>query len=220
MMIRAVVFDFDGLILDTETSIWTVVCDAFDEHGCARPTIEEWATEIGTVGGLDVIAMLQARAEVDLDIDAVRAQMRARRDELLEREATRPGVEQWIEDAHARGFGVAIASSSPRDWVEPHLVRLGLRAHFTHLACHHAGLAAKPAPDTYLDACAALTVEPREAIAVEDSPHGVRAARAAGLRVVAVPNTVTAQMDLGEADLVVDSLADWSLARVLNALAD
>jgi beta-phosphoglucomutase-like phosphatase (HAD superfamily) len=102
--------------------------------------------------------------------------------------------------------------------VEPHLVRLGLRRHFAHLACHRDGLAAKPAPDTYLDACAALDVEPREALAVEDSPHGVRAARVAGLQVIAVPNPVTAQMDLGEADLVVGSLADWPIARVLDAL--
>jgi HAD superfamily hydrolase (TIGR01509 family) len=162
--------------------------------------------------------MLQSRATVALDAEAVRARMRARRDALLEREATRPGVQQWIDDAGARGFELAIASSSPRDWVEPHLVRLGLRPHFAHLACHHEELAPKPAPDTYLDACTALGVAPDEAIAVEDSPHGVRAARTAGLKVIAVPNPVTAQMDLAEADLVVASLAEWSLARVLDAL--
>ena len=113
------------------------------------------------------------------------------------------------------GSRLAIASSSEREWVEPHLRRLGLREHFTQFACYGRGLAPKPAPDTYVDACVRLGVSPADAIAVEDSPHGVDAARAAGLRVVAVPNPVTAQMDLSAADLVIASLAECSLADVL-----
>jgi HAD superfamily hydrolase (TIGR01509 family) len=215
MTVRAVVFDFDGLILDTETSSFESWCLAFEEHGCTPPTIEEWAAEVGTVGGLGVIALLESRAAMPLDVDALQIRRRAYRDDLLAREVARPGVIDWIDVAVGRGFGLAIASSSEREWVEHHLRRLGLRDHFAHLACYGTGLAPKPAPDTYLDACALLGVAPADAIAVEDSPHGVTAARAAGLRVVAVPNAVTAQMDLSAADLVITSLAECSLADVL-----
>ncbi len=219
MTIRAVVFDFDGLILDTETSIFASWCLAFEAHGCAPPTIEEWAAEVGTVGGLDVVALLESRAARPVDVDAMQLRRRAYRDDVLAREVARPGVADWIDDALARGFGLAIASSSEREWVEPHLRRLGLRDHFAHLACYGSGLAPKPAPDTYLEACVRLGVAPAHSIAVEDSPHGIDAARAAGLRVVAVPNTVTEQMDLSAADLVITSLAECSLADVLARFA-
>jgi HAD superfamily hydrolase (TIGR01509 family) len=162
-----------------------------------------------------VVALLESRAAVPVDVDTMQLRRRAYRDDVLAREVARPGVVDWIEDAIARGLGLAIASSSEREWVEPHLRRLGLHDHFTHFACYGRGLAPKPAPDTYLDACARLGVAPADAIAVEDSPHGVDAARAAGLRVVAVPNSVTALMDLSAADLVITSLAEYSLADVL-----
>jgi HAD superfamily hydrolase (TIGR01509 family) len=213
--IRAVVFDFDGLILDTETSIFESWRRAFDEHGCAPLTIDEWAVEVGTVRGLDIIGLLEARADRPVNVAAMQERRRAHRDELLADERARPGVVAWIDDARTLGFGVAIASSSEHEWVEAHLARLGLRDRFAHLACYSETLPAKPAPDTYLEACARLRVAPGDAIALEDSPHGVDAARAAGLRVVAVPNAVTEHMDLSAADLVITSLAERSLADVL-----
>jgi HAD superfamily hydrolase (TIGR01509 family) len=218
MTTRAIVFDFDGLILDTETSIWTSWCTAFAEHGCAPLTIEEWSAEVGTAGGLDIVHLFRTRAQGEVDVDAMQARRRAHRDELLARETLRPGVVEWISDASARGFGLAIASSSEYQWVDAHLSRLGVRDRFTHLACHSARLSPKPAPDTYLDACDMLGVAPKEAIAVEDSPYGVTAAQAAGLRVVAVPNAVTANMDLSHADLIAASLAGCPLADALQQL--
>jgi HAD superfamily hydrolase (TIGR01509 family) len=219
MTIKAVVFDFDGLILDTETSIWTAWCAAFEAHGCEPPTIEEWSAEVGTVGALDIVAMFRARAGAHVDVDAMHSRRRAHREELLAQEVLRPGVDNWLAEAENRGLGIAIASSSEYEWVDRHLCRLGLRDRFGHVACHGPELAPKPAPDTYLDACAALQVAPKDALAVEDSPHGVSAARAAGLRVVAVPNPVTARMDLTHADLVLASLADRPLGQVLPLLA-
>jgi HAD superfamily hydrolase (TIGR01509 family) len=219
MTIKAVVFDFDGLILDTETSIWTAWCAAFEAHGCEPPTIEEWADEVGTVGALDIDGMFRARVGPHIDMQAMHSRRRAHREELLAREVLRPGVDGWLAEAEARGLGIAIASSSAYEWVDGHLCRLAIRDQFGHVACHGPGLAPKPAPDTYLHACAALNVRPNDALAVEDSPHGVSAARAAGLRVVAVPNSVTARMDLTHADLVLASLADRSLGEVLTALA-
>jgi beta-phosphoglucomutase-like phosphatase (HAD superfamily) len=118
-----------------------------------------------------------------------------------------------------KGLPVGIASSSPPDWVEGHLERIQLRDRFAHLACHTLGIAAKPAPDLYRAACNALSVAPEDAIAVEDSPNGVTAAKRAGLFCVAVPNAVTARLDLSEADLVVPSLAACSFDDVVRALA-
>jgi HAD superfamily hydrolase (TIGR01509 family) len=143
---------------------------------------------------------------------------RSRRDELLARETVRPGVTEWLDEASAIGLGLAIASSSPRLWVEPHLERLGLRERFAHVVCFGPGIAGKPAPDTYLAACRALGVEPGRALAIEDSPHGVSAAKAAGLRCVAVPHAITEQLDLSHADVRLRSLSETTLGEVLAHL--
>jgi HAD superfamily hydrolase (TIGR01509 family) len=217
--VEAVVFDFDGLILDTEGPVFTAWQEEFEAHGCTPMTIDEWALEIGTAGGLDLVEMIRTRATVPFDEDAMHARRRARRDELLAEEVARPGVHEWLDAADALGLPLAIASSSPRDWVEPHLENLGLRHRFAALACFGAGVAGKPAPDTYLAACAAIAVEPRRAIAIEDSPHGVTAAKAAGLRCIAVPHEITARLDLSHADLRVPSLADVTLPEVLARFA-
>jgi HAD superfamily hydrolase (TIGR01509 family) len=214
-VIRAVVFDFDGVILDTEGPIFTVWREVFDAHGCPPLTVQEWSAEIGTVGGLDMITLLQERATRPVDEDAMHEWRRARRNELLAREVTRPGVREWLDEADALGLPLAIASSSPRDWVEPHLERLGLLERFGCVACFSDGIAPKPAPDSYLHACAALGVEPRNALAIEDSPHGVTAAKRAGLWCLAVPHAITAQLDLSHADAVLESLAGTSLRETV-----
>jgi len=219
MSIEALVFDFDGLSLDTEGPVFTAWREEFDAHGCPPLTIEEWSAEIGTTGGLDLVALIRARATRPVDEDALHHRRRVRRDELLLHETTRPGVHAWLDEADAAGLGLAIASSSPLDWVETHLARLGLRNRFAYLACFGFGITSKPAPDTYLAACAALGVEPAAAIAIEDSPHGVAAAKAAGLYCIAVPHEITEQLDLSGADLRLTSLADVSLREVLDSLA-
>lgn len=218
MSIRAIVFDFDGLILDTEGPVFTAWQEEFDAHGCPPLTIEEWAKEIGTVGGLDMVTLLRERATEPFDEHVMQERRRARRDELLEDESVRPGVLDWLDDADALGLACAIASSSETGWVYPHLDRLGLRERFAYIACYGDGIAAKPAPDPYLAACAGLGVAPADALAVEDSPHGVTAAKRAGLTCVAVPHEITAQLDLSGADVQLPSLATVRLRELLNQL--
>jgi HAD superfamily hydrolase (TIGR01509 family) len=214
-VIRAIVFDFDGVILDTEAPIFRAWNEEFEAHGCPLLTVEEWSAEIGTVQGLDLLALLRERATVEVDADAVAARRRARRDELLAQEALLEGVETWLDDAREAGIALAIASSSEAGWVEPHLQRLGVRHRFAHLACYRPGGRAKPAPDLYLAACAALGVAPAEALAIEDSPNGIAAAKAAGLVCVAVPHGLTESLDLSSADVVVPSLASVSLGEIV-----
>jgi HAD superfamily hydrolase (TIGR01509 family) len=216
---EALVFDFDGLILDTEGPVFRAWQEEFDAHGCPPLTIEEWSAEIGTSGGLDLVELIRTRATRPFDEAAMHSRRRGRRDELLAEESALPGVIAWLDDARELGLRVAIASSSESEWVEPLLHRLALRDRFGHVACFGTGLAAKPAPDTYRAACAALGVEPDAAIALEDSPHGIAAAKAAGLWCVAVPHAITETLDLSQADLVLQSLADVSLRDVLTMRA-
>ncbi|HET9729902.1 MAG TPA: HAD-IA family hydrolase [Acidimicrobiia bacterium] len=215
--IEAIVFDFDGLILDTEGPVFRAWQEAFVDHG-AELTLDEWVIQIGAVDVVDPEALLRARAQRPLDPDAMHARRRARRDELLAHEAVLPGVEDWLDEATALGLELAIASSSPFDWVHEHLDRLQLRDRFSVIACYDGRGRAKPAPDLYLAACAALNVAPAHAVAVEDSPNGVTAANAAGLHSVAVPHALTAQLDLSHADLIVESLAHVSLRDVISNL--
>jgi HAD superfamily hydrolase (TIGR01509 family) len=210
----------DGLILDTEGPVYTAWREEFAAHGCPPLTIEEWSAEIGTMGGLDLVGMIRARATRPFDEEAMHARRRGRCKELLDDETVQPGVVDWLDAAADHGLAVAIASSSQSQWVEPLLDRLGLRQRFGHIACYGDGLAAKPEPDTYRAACAALGVEPDAAIALEDSPHGVAAAKAAGLWCVAVPHAITEQLDLTQADLVLRSLADISLRDALRMRAE
>jgi HAD superfamily hydrolase (TIGR01509 family) len=216
--IRAVVFDFDGLILDTELPIFAAWCALFEDHGARPPTIEEWAAEIGTVNGLDLAGLLVERATIPVDLDEADVWRRAHRDLLLAEELARPGVERWLAEAEAAGMGLAIASSSPADWVLPLLERIGLHGRFRCVVNAEGPLRAKPAPDVYLDACARLGVDPSHALAVEDSPNGIAAAKAAGLRCVAVPHELTETLDLTAADLRLGSLAECTLAEAIARL--
>jgi HAD superfamily hydrolase (TIGR01509 family) len=219
--VRGVVFDFDGVILDTETPLVRGWAGVFSGYGCPPLTPAEWGTAIGTATRLDPVAILVDRAvRAGQVVDAVAARRAGRHavGELIAAEVVRPGVEAWLDEADRLGLATAIASSSPASWVEGHLDRLGLRRRFQVLACHRPGVAAKPDPDLYLEACAGLGLDGPEAVAVEDSPHGIAAAKAAGLRCVAVPNELTGQLDLGRADLVVEGLAEVGLAQVLERL--
>jgi HAD superfamily hydrolase (TIGR01509 family) len=216
--IEALVFDFDGLILDTELPIYRAWRALFEAHGAAPPTIEEWAAEIGTLNGLDLHGLLVARATRPVDLDEADVWRRAHRDLLLAEEQARPGVTDWLAEADALGLGVAIASSSEAEWVLPLLERIGLHARFRHVVTSGGELRSKPAPDTYLEACARLGIAPGNALAIEDSPHGIAAAKAAGLRCVAVPHELTETLDLSAADLRLRSLADCTLSEALARL--
>jgi HAD superfamily hydrolase (TIGR01509 family) len=218
MSVRALVFDFDGLILETELPTYTTWCAVFEEHGATPPTVEEWAVEIGTIGGLDLPGMLLERASRPVDLMEADGWRRAQRDLLLAEQQARPGVEDWLAEAEAAGLGVGIASSSEAEWVLPLLERIGLHTRFGYVVNAGGALRPKPAPDVYVEACARLGVDPTEALAIEDSPHGIAAAKAAGLRCVAVPHQLTEILDLSAADLRLTSLAECSLAEAIERL--
>ena len=206
---HAVVFDFDGLILDTESSAFHAWTAVYRHHGVEPFGLEEWAVNLGRHAHdgvrFDPLARLLADAP-HLDPAGVHAHRRALRDEQLAAERLRCGVERWLDAADGAGVPVAIASSSPIEWIEEHLAAHGIAGRFAHIVCAGGALAGKPEPAVYLEACRRLDVAPSLALALEDSPNGVAAAKAAGMACLAGPCAVTAPLDLSAADLVAPSL--------------
>lgn len=217
MVIRALVFDFDGLILETEGAVYQSWRELFQAHGHDLP-LSVWSDCIGRPEGFyDAMADLEKLAGQPLDRDALLARQRQRHYELLEAEEVLPGVEALIQEARDQGLKLAVASSSSQSWVTGHLARLGLNEPWNAICCRDDVVEAKPAPDLYLCAVRRLGVEPNEAIALEDSPNGAWAAKRAGLFCVAIPNSLTAQLGLDHADLRLTSLRNVSLAQLMQA---
>jgi len=215
--IRGLLFDFDGLLVDTETPSRLVWEELYREHGHELP-YDRWATLIGTIGApFDPFGHLEELVGRRLDEQALTTRRRAREYELIDLEELRPGVEEYFSDADRLGLRTAVVSSSDNDWIARHLGRLGhLEGLDTIVAANGDAARAKPRPDLYLEALDRLALEPHEGIAFEDSPNGVTAAKAAGLICVAVPNPMTATLALDDADLVVESLADFPLSKLLE----
>ena len=217
-MIRALVFDFDGLILETETPILQAWSEVYAEHGQRIP-MDKWHQILGGARvDFDPLEHLAALVGEGLDRDGIRTRRDARRTELIEALDVMDGVRDYIADAQRLGLRLAVASSSTRRWVLGHLERLGIHEHWDAVRCRDDVEHAKPAPDLYRAAVDALHVAPRDAVAFEDAPNGVAAAKAAGLWCVAVPNALTRDLDLSAADLRLGSLGDEPLERLLERL--
>lgn len=215
-MIRAIVFDFDGLIVDTEGPIFDAWRRIYRERGQDLP-MERWLTIIGTASGaFDPVRDLAARTGQPLDADELNALER-----LYYREATAlqqllPGVDEYLRDARQLHLRIAIASSSSRTWVTEHLDRFGIGHHFDAIVCREDVTRTKPDPELYQTALRSLQVDADAALALEDSSHGIRAAKAAGLFCVAVANPLTANLDLSQADLRLPSLSAMPLRSLID----
>jgi HAD superfamily hydrolase (TIGR01509 family) len=214
MALDAIVFDFDGLILDTEWSVYQAIDEIYSEHG-HQLDLDWWRSIVGTTGGGDWTDRLEALVGDALDHDALHRRSVRRHHDLVDSMGPLPGVVDLIDAAHTEGVLLAVASSSMTRWLERNLTRIGLFDRFDALCGRDlVGGRGKPDPDVYLAALDAVGVAAERAVAIEDSPHGVAAAKAAGLACVAVPNRITAPGDFSAADLVVDSLAVLTLAEL------
>ncbi len=203
-MIRALLFDFDGLLLDTEGPSYRAWVEVYEHHGHELP-ISTWAAAIGTIDGFDPVRHLEG---LGVRLDPAAQEARRRRDlDLCDLEELRPGVADLLAEADRRGLRAAIVSSSDETWIARHLDRHGLLDRFDAIVCANGDSErAKPRPTLYLEALDRLGVRADEAAAFEDSPNGAAAAVAAGIFCIAVPNGVTSALDLSIADRVVASL--------------
>jgi HAD superfamily hydrolase (TIGR01509 family) len=214
-VVRGLLFDFDGLIVDTERSSLASWQELYREHGQELP-LDRWATVIGTIGGFDPFAHLDELAG-PLDREGVLGRRQERELALADVEELRPGVLDYLEGARELGLATAVVSSSWRGWVDRHLGRVGLAERFDAIVTADGDPArAKPRPTLYLEALDLLGLEAHEAVALEDSPNGVRAAKGAGVLCVAVPSSATRALELGEPDLVLDSLAEVPLRALVE----
>jgi HAD superfamily hydrolase (TIGR01509 family) len=214
-VVRAIVFDFDGLILDTEEPIYRSWLEVYEAHGQELP-FERWVQIVGSSTiGFHPQHHLEERLGRPLPKEVLDRRI-GRRTEMVLANKLLPGVVEHLDAARALGLKVGVASSSTRDWVLGHLVRLGILDRFDCLRCRDEVANVKPEPDLYLAVLECVGVAASEAIAIEDSPNGVLAAKRAGMRCVAVPNSITARLDLGQADVVLGSLAEVTLAELLR----
>lgn len=214
-MIRALIFDFDGLIVDTESPEFKAWQAVFDEYGGSL-SLEDWA---GSIGSREPCLDPYAELKRQTGRSVVREEVRARKRELFQLFFTDrgmlPGVREYLEGAQRMGLAIGLASSASRDWIEGHLERLKIGSYFAAVRTEEDVERAKPDPELFLAAMAALGVSSEEAIALEDSPNGLLAAKSAGMFCLAVPNPITRQLELEGADLRVDSLADLPLEQLL-----
>jgi HAD superfamily hydrolase (TIGR01509 family) len=216
-LIRALIFDFDGLILETEEPIYRSWKEVYEARGVALP-FELWVKTVGSSNqAFHPQRYLEQRLGAPLPQDVLDRRI-ARRVELVLAEPLMPGVADLAEAARAQGMKVGVASSSSRDWVRGHLERLGIVDLIDCLRTRDDVEHVKPDPDLYLASLDCLGVAAGEAVAIEDSPNGITAAKSAGLRCVVVPNSITAGLDLSQADLRLTSLADVTLPQLLERL--
>ena len=216
MTLRALIFDFDGLIVDTESSSLAAVQEAYRRHGHDLPA-ELWQRCVGSI--VDPYDHLQRLVGPGVDLTPVREEVRVRKHAADERLGPCAGVTELIDAAVAAGLRLAVASSSSRRWVEGHLERIGALEPFHAIRCRDHVRQTKPAPDVYLAALDGVGVSASQAVAFEDSPNGSQAAKAAGIYTVAVPNPVTRGWAFDHADRVIDSLAGVTLQAVSGWLA-
>ena len=204
---RALILDFDGLIVDTEMPGYLAWQEIYENEG-VHLELADWLNAVGYVNGFDPRAHLTKLTGRTFDWPARDVSVAKRARELILAQPVLPGVRELLEQGLRLGYRLAMASNSTADWVIPGLERLGLRKFFEVVCTVDQVARPKPQPDVYLGALAGLGISKASgSYAFEDSQPGVQAARAAGLHVVAVPNPLTRHQDLSRADEIHDSLA-------------
>lgn len=181
--------------------------------------LDEWQHALGTHGGFDPLDHLDSLVGGSLDREAVLAEVKAATAKGCEGQPLLPGVEELLRDAKALGLGRAVASSSSCGWVDGWLRRHGIRDLLDVVVARDDVRKVKPDPELFLLAASRLGVAPAACVVFEDSPNGMRAALAAGMRCVAVPNALTRPLARPAVDLVLDSLAERPLTSILEALS-
>lgn len=227
LKIDAVIFDFDGVILDTETPLYETWAELYVEHGQVLE-IELWhkclgradnhfdfhAHLVASVGGAETPEV--GRGELDRDV--ILGKKRERSLAIINAKPVMAGIVERAVEAKAMGLGVGVCSSSSRSWVGGHLERLGVREHFGEMVVREDTTIHKPEPEPYWEAARRLGAAPGRVLVFEDTPNGIKAAKAAGMFCVALPNAMTAPLDLSAADFVVEDLGSVGLGEIVGRL--
>lgn len=218
-MITALIFDFDGLLVDTETPAFASWQLMYREYGHDL-SLDLWQGALGTMHGFNAMDHLESLLGRPLDRVADMARRQRLKADMSADQPLLPGVLGILAQAQALGLPRAVASSSDRAWVEGWLERHAIRAWFGCVRTADDVALTKPAPDLFLSAADCLGVPPEQCLVFEDSPNGILAARAAGMRCVAVPGAVTSQLVLPPADLVLPALDALPLAEIIARVSE
>ena len=214
------IFDFDGLLVDTETAEYQTWRRIFQEHGCVLP-LSDWSASIGTIlESFDPLDFLARQLGRESDRETLRPRFREAFHRIAYTQPLMPGVRSAMSQAKAFGLRLALATSSNRQWIDSHLGPRGLAEAFDCVKTSDDVGRVKPHPDLFLAVLEDLGIPPEQAIVLEDSAHGVQAAKNAGLYCIAVPNSVTKHLYLGHADEILDSLEDFTLIPTLARLKE
>lgn len=216
MVIKAIVFDFDGLIVDTETQHYQIWSEIYQQLGCSLP-LSEWGKCVGTNSNFfDVFSFLEQQLGHPVDREHLRELHQQRFIDKIPSLKPREGIVDLLNTAKVLGLKLAVASSSGCEWVKGFLERLNLASYFMTIVTREDVEVTKPAPDLFLEACSRLQIDPSEGLVFEDSYNGVTAAKRAGMRVVAVTNPTTQFMDMSGAAFHYQSFLDFSLTDLLK----
>jgi putative hydrolase of the HAD superfamily len=214
---EAVVFDFDGLLLDTETCSIASWQYEWRQHGLELDVDTFWVDHGGDMQQVRYAALASAVGPA-YDHATSHARRIAFRDDLLSRLSLEPGMDQWLADAAAMDLRLAIASSSSSAWVQRLLTAVDAMDVFECFACGDDVAAPKPDPAVYTLALTRLGLPPNQVVAIEDAPHGVSAAQAAGMRCIAIPSVHRDATRFAHADLVLRSATEMTLQEALAAV--
>jgi HAD superfamily hydrolase (TIGR01509 family) len=215
--VAAVIFDFDGIVLDSETPEYESHRRIYERCGVTL-TVDEWCGVIGTWSeGHDEqwFRRLCAQSGGAPGREAYFAERR-RIFEAIGPAAPMRGVRELLLQLRDAGIAAAIASSAPARWVVGAVERLGIRPLFAAVVTGDEVAQRKPAPDVYLEAARRLGVDPARSVAIEDSEPGIAAACAAGMTVIAIPHWLTERHDLSAAHLTVANAGELTVERLTS----
>ena len=216
-MIKAVVFDFDGLIIDTETVWFDSFKEVLGRYDVEFP-LEIFLPCVGTHGTI-INQYIEEKLGKNVSVTEVRQQVRECHREKMDGIGIREGVRDYLQQAKKLDLKIGLASSSSKEWIHGFLKKLDLFDYFDVIKTGDDAKKVKPDPALYLQCLDALNVSSNEVVAFEDSNNGARAAKAAGVTCVIVPNPITAGMTFDQYDLRIESMATQSLTDVLNRIA-
>lgn len=221
-MIKAVIFDFDGLLVDTETIWFEAFREVFYERYQVELDLAGYSECIGT--GNDVLySYFRKIAGEAVECELLEELAAARYTSMMRAPVLREGVKEYLEEAKQYNLKIALASSSSKQWVQSYLEQLNIIDYFEVINTKDDVKNIKPDPELYIKTLKDLDLTSKEAVVFEDSLNGLSAAKQARIRCIIVPNAVTKNLKFEDFDERIESMSQISLSNLLkkmNALSE